>query len=312
MIELKGVNKFYGNFQALYDVSFKVNEGEILGFLGPNGAGKTTTMRIITGFMPPSDGDCIVDGISILDNPIEVKKRIGYLPENPPLYTEFTVKEYLYFVGKLKGLSKKEVDKRIEDIVEKCGIKDVYGKVISKLSKGYRQRVGIAQALLHDPRVIILDEPTIGLDPVQIREIRSLIKGLGGDHTVILSSHILPEVSQVCDRILIINKGKIVAEDTPENLTKKLKGQTKCTMVLKGDAEKVKEILGKYTDLIEISGKEELKVNFELKSDEDLRPAIIRDIIENGSADIYEFFTEKLTLEDIFVHLVTEENGGRE
>ncbi len=312
MIEVREVNKFYGKFQALYNVSFKANKGEILGFLGPNGAGKTTTMRIITGFMPPSSGDCIVEEISILKNPIEVKKKIGYLPENPPLYTEFTVKEYLYFVGKLKGLSKSEVNKRIDEIVEKCGIDNVYNKVISKLSKGYRQRVGIAQALLHDPKVIILDEPTIGLDPVQIREIRNLIKGLGGDHTVILSSHILPEVSQVCDRILIINKGKIVAEDTPENLTKKLEGQTKCTLILRGERNKIEEIISKYVEDLEISGNEELKINFELKSEEDLRPKIIREVIDVGGADVYEFSTEKLTLEDIFLHLVTEENEGRQ
>jgi len=312
VIEVRNVSKSYGNFLALDGVSFKVNKGEILGFLGPNGAGKTTTMRIITGYMPPTNGDCLIDGKSILEFPTEVKSKIGYLPENPPLYTEFTVREYLKFVGKLKDLGKSDIEDRINYISEKCGIKDVLNKLISKLSKGYKQRVGIAQALLHDPDVVILDEPTIGLDPVQIREVRDLIKGLGGDHTVILSSHILPEVSQVCDRILIINKGKIVAEDTPENLTKKLKGQTRCNLILKGDGEKVREILTKYSDDMEISGSEELKINFSLKSEEDLRPKIIRELVEAGGVDIYEFSTERLTLEDIFLHLVTEENEGRE
>ena len=225
MIEVSGLTKYYGNFKAIEDVSFTVQRGEILGFLGPNGAGKTTTMRILTGYMPATAGVCRVGGLDVFEQPVAVKRQIGYLPENVPLYPEFTVFEYLQFVARIKGVPKADQPAVLERIIGRCGLESVRHRLIAQLSKGYRQRVGLAQALVHDPAVIVLDEPTIGLDPAQIREVRELIKGLGRDHTIILSSHILPEVSQVCDRVVIINKGRIVAEDTPENLTVSAAGQ---------------------------------------------------------------------------------------
>jgi len=205
-------------------MSFRVEKGEILGFLGPNGAGKTTTMRIITGYMPSTDGTVKVDGFDVADQPLEVRRRIGYLPENPPLYTEMTVKGYLQFVAKLKGVTGARVQDDVNRAMDKVNITDVQDRIIAKLSKGYKQRVGIAQALLNDPPVLILDEPTIGLDPKQIQEVRELIKSLAGNHTVVLSTHILPEVEQTCHRVIIIDRGKIVAVDTPQNLRSQIQG----------------------------------------------------------------------------------------
>src|SRR5574338_1704075 len=224
MIEVENLTKRYGPTLAVSDVSFQVQKGEILGFLGPNGAGKTTTMRIITGFLSPTEGRVRVAGIDVVDSPLDAKRHIGYLPENPPVYTDMTVNEYLAFVGRIKGVPRAELKKRVGEVSEKCAIADVQDRQIGKLSKGYRQRVGLAQALIHNPDILILDEPTAGLDPKQIIETRELIKGLAGQHTVILSTHILPEVAQTCQRVVIINKGRVVAVDTPENLTARLKG----------------------------------------------------------------------------------------
>ena len=219
MIKVEGLVKRYGDFTAIEDISFEIEKGEIVGFLGPNGAGKTTTMRIITGFMPATDGRVTVSDFDIFDSPIEVKKRIGYLPEHPPVYTDMTVKGYLTYVAKIKGVARGERAEAIDRVLTRCGLKEVYGTIIGKLSKGYKQRVGLAQAMIHDPDVLILDEPTIGLDPKQIIEIRKLIKSLAGDHTIILSTHILPEVTMICERILILANGRIVADDNMENLT---------------------------------------------------------------------------------------------
>src|SRR5450755_2991700 len=224
MITVKNLTKRYARTIAVDHISFEVQKGQIVGFLGPNGAGKTTTMRILTCFLPPTEGSANVAGFDVLEQPMEVKKRIGYLPETPPLYPEMEVSEYLTFVGKLKGMSGPSLAVRVGEVSERCAIADVRTKLISKLSKGYRQRVGLAQAIIHNPDVLILDEPTAGLDPKQIIETRELIKELAGDHTIILSTHILPEVSQTCQRVVIISKGHVVAIDTPDNLIARLRG----------------------------------------------------------------------------------------
>src|SRR6202041_1771131 len=224
MITVNGLTKKYARTTAVDQISFEVQKGQIVGFLGPNGAGKTTTMRMLTCFMPPTAGTATVAGFDVLEQPFEVKKRIGYLPETPPLYPEMSTSEYLEFVGKLKGLSGDELTKRIDFVLERCSVADVKDKLLGNLSKGYRQRVGLAQAIIHNPDVLILDEPTSGLDPKQINETRDLIKSLAGDHTIILSTHILPEVEQTCEQVIIINKGKLVATDSVSNLQNRARG----------------------------------------------------------------------------------------
>src|SRR5881398_3627073 len=234
MISVKDLSKRYARNTAVDHISFEVERGQIVGFLGPNGAGKTTTMRMLTCFLPPSSGTATVAGFDVIEAPLEVKKRIGYLPEAPPLYLEMQTAEYLTFVGKLKGLSGAELRQRVDTVCDRCAVGDVKNKLLGKLSKGYRQRVGLAQAIIHNPDVLILDEPTAGLDPKQIIETRDLIRGLAGDHTIVLSTHILPEVAQTCQRV-IINKGHVVAVDTPDNLTARLKGAA--TMYVQVDAQ---------------------------------------------------------------------------
>src|SRR5688572_6045927 len=224
VIEVQHLTKRYGPVTAVDDVTFRVERGEILGFLGPNGAGKTTTMRVLTGYMPPTEGKAIVAGFDVLEQPVDAKRRTGYLPETPPLYPDMTVRDYLDFVARIKGVPRNERKNRVGAVMERTRVHDVGRRHCGKLSKGYRQRVGLAQALLHNPDVLILDEPTAGLDPKQIIETRKLIKELAGDHTIILSTHILPEVSQTCQRVVIINKGRVVAVDTPHNLTGRLRG----------------------------------------------------------------------------------------
>jgi ABC-2 type transport system ATP-binding protein len=219
MIDVENLTKRYGDFTAVEDLSFRVEKGEIVAFLGPNGAGKTTTMRVLTGFLPATSGTVKISGYEIFSDPMNVKKRIGYLPEHPPVYTEMTVEGYLKFVAKIRGVPRKGRSEALDRVLDRCALSDVRGQIIDKLSKGYRQRVGLAQAMIHDPEVLILDEPTIGLDPKQIIEIRELIKSLAGNHTIILSTHILPEVTMICQRVLIIDRGRIVADDTLENLT---------------------------------------------------------------------------------------------
>src|ERR1700740_2251515 len=225
MITVKNLTKRYARTTAVDQISFEVAKGQIVGFLGPNGAGKTTTMRMLTCFLPPSAGTASVAGLNVLEQPLEVKKRIGYLPESPPIYPEMETSEYLKFVGKLKGLSGAELQKRVDYVCERCAVGDVKKKLLGKLSKGYRQRVGLAQAIVHNPEVLILDEPTAGLDPKQINETRDLIKDLAGDHTIILSTHILPEVEQTCEQVVIISKGKIVATDSVRNLRNRGRGE---------------------------------------------------------------------------------------
>src|SRR6476620_8579281 len=237
MIEVQHLTKRYGPVTAVDDVSFRVEKGEILGFLGPNGAGKTTTMRVLTGYMPATEGHAIVAGYDVFANPLDAKRRTGYLPETPPLYPEMTVREYLMFVAKIKleNATKSDRAMRVDHAMKKTHVDDMANRHCGKLSKGYRQRVGLAQAILHDPEVLILDEPTAGLDPKQIIETRDLIRGLAGDHTIVLSTHILPEVSQTCQRVVIINKGRVVAEDTPDNLTHQLKGAATLYVQVAGD-----------------------------------------------------------------------------
>ena len=252
MIEVNNLSKQYGELLAIQNVSFRVKKGDILGFLGPNGAGKTTTMRIITGYIPATQGTVTVAGYDVFASPMEVKKRIGYLPEIPPLYQDMTVSSYLDFVARIKEIPKKQIKTSMDEALEKCGLTEVYERVIDQLSKGFKQRVGIAQAIIHKPEVLILDEPTIGLDPKQIIEIRSLIKSLAGEQTIILSTHILQEVTMVCDRVIIIDRGKIVIDDTLRNLTEGDKGQI-FVQLSNPDKNVVSLTYGKTGDLFAIS-----------------------------------------------------------
>jgi len=254
MIDVQQVTRFYGRVVAVDDVSFQVDKGEILGFLGPNAAGKTTTMRILTTYLPATSGTVKVAGFDVHEQSMEVRKRIGYLPENPPLYQEMRVRDFLDFVAKIKGVDPRERKKAVTETMGKTGIDNVSNRVIKKLSKGYKQRVGLAQALVHNPEVLILDEPTVGLDPKQIIEVRELIKSLAGTHTIILSTHILPEVSQTCERVVIINKGRVVAEDTPENLTTKLAGKQRMIVTVAAPFTEVR------TQLSEIKGVQKVQL----------------------------------------------------
>src|SRR5262249_7402776 len=289
-------------------------KGEILGFLGPNGAGKTTTMRIITGYMPASDGTVKVDGYDVFDNPIDVRRRIGYLPENPPLYLEMTVAGYLRFVSKIKGVPKQNIENEIARVMERASITDVKERIIAKLSKGYKQRVGLAQALLNDPPVLILDEPTIGLDPKQIHEVRELIKGLAGKHTVVLSTHILPEVEQTCHRVIIIAGGKIVAVDTPQNLRSQLQGGEQVTLEVQGPAPEIISKLKSMAGVVEVrkvaetDGRHRFQVEGELRKD--IRSDLARTIVQNGWG-LYELQSATMSLEDIFLQLTTKEESEK-
>src|SRR5262252_606285 len=293
-------------------MSFEVQKGEILGFLGPNGAGKTTTMRIITGYMPSSDGTVRVDGFDVFDNPLEVRRRIGYLPENPPLYLDMTVMGYLRFVAKIKGVESANIHQEITRVMERVNITDVKDRIIAKLSKGYKQRVGIAQALLNDPPVMILDEPTIGLDPKQIHQVRELVKDLAGQHTVVLSTHILPEVEQTCHRVIIIDRGKIVAVGTPATLRSQLQGAERVSLEVQGP---VSEIISKLKampgvvnvqKIAENDSRHRFQVEGELRKD--IRNDLARMIVQNGWG-LYELQSATMSLEDIFLKLTTAEES---
>jgi ABC-2 type transport system ATP-binding protein len=314
MITVENLTKRYATKTAIENVSFKVEKGEILGFLGPNGAGKTTTMRIVTGFMPASDGTVRVDGFDVFENPIDVRRRIGYLPENPPLYLEMTVAGYLRFVAKIKGVPKEKIESEIRRVMERASIADVQARIIAKLSKGYKQRVGLAQALLNDPPVLILDEPTIGLDPKQIHEVRELIKDLSGNHTVVLSTHILPEVEQTCQRVVIIDKGKIVAVDTPQNLRFQLQNKERISLEVKGPLSEITSKLKAVPGVIGVQktedtdGRHRFQVEGELRKD--IRSDLARTIVQNGWG-LYELQSETMSLEDIFLELTTAEEGEK-
>jgi ABC-2 type transport system ATP-binding protein len=310
VIEVQHLTKRYGPVTAVHDLSFKVEKGEILGFLGPNGAGKTTTMRVLTGYMPPTEGKAVVAGYDVFEQPIEAKRRTGYLPETPPLYPDMTVRDYLTFVARIKGVPGSERTTRVASTMERTRVADMADRHCAKLSKGYRQRVGLAQALLHNPDVLILDEPTAGLDPKQIIETRKLIKELAGDHTIVLSTHILPEVSQTCERVVIINKGQVVAVDTPENLTSRLRGsETMYVQVdaMGGSAVGTLERIPGVTRVTQADAKGSV-VAFEVESESgrDVRRELAAAIVTNGWG-LLELRPMRMSLEDIFLHLTTEE-----
>lgn len=311
MIEIQNLTKEYGKIKAVNDISFTVEKGEILGFLGPNGAGKSTTMNILTGYISSTSGTVKVAGYDILENPVEVKKRIGYLPEQPPLYVDMTVNEYLDFCADLKSVPSKEWKSQKKDIMELVKISHVSHRLIKNLSKGYKQRVGLAQALIGTPDVLILDEPTVGLDPKQIIEIRKLIKALGKNHTIILSTHILPEVSAVCDRVVIINKGKIAAIDTPDNLSKMLSDFSRFTVTVAGPENRVKDILShlygvKYLETSNKLKEDEYSYIIEADKDVDVRKPMFNQLAQNGFP-ILELKSLNLSLEEIFIQLTTNE-----
>ena len=311
MIEATNLVKRYGPHTAVDHVNFKIEKGEIVGFLGPNGAGKSTTMNILTGYLSSTEGTVTVDGMNILDYPIETKKRIGYLPENPPLYPDMTVKEYLAFVCEIKKVPKKAISERMDAVMETVGISDVRGRLVKNLSKGYKQRVGLAQAMIGDPDILILDEPTAGLDPKQILEIRDLIIKLGKEHTIILSSHILPEVSAVCRRVLIINQGVIVADDTPENLAKRLLGGSHVLLRVDGGKDAVEGALRKVGNVrnVEFRDSQEpgaVEVVLESEKDADIRRDLFRSL-SSANLPILMLRSLDMSLEEIFLHLTTRE-----
>lgn len=312
MIEIQNLTKEYGKIKAVDNISFTVQKGEILGFLGPNGAGKSTTMNILTGFISSTSGTVKVAGYDVLENPVEIKKHIGYLPEHPPLYLDMTVSEYLDFCADLKRVPTKEWKSQKTDIMELVKVTHVSHRLVKNLSKGYKQRVGLAQALVGTPEVLILDEPTVGLDPKQIAEIRKLIKALGKNHTIILSSHILPEVSAVCDRVVIIDKGKIAAIDTPENLSKKLADFSRFTVTVAGPENRVKDALSSIYGVKYLETGSKIKDNefsyiIEADKDIDVRKPMFNQLAQLGYP-ILELKSLNLTLEDIFLQLTTTES----
>ena len=313
MIEAEHLTKRFGPTAAIEDVTFRVEKGEILGFLGPNAAGKTTTMRILAGYFPATQGRARVAGFDVFEHPLEVKKRVGYLPEHPPLYPEMTVDRYLRFVGAINGLQKSKLTAQLEKVKNRCGLSEVGTRLIRHLSKGYKQRVGLAQALIHDPEVILLDEPTIGLDPKQIIEVRELIRSLRGDHTVILSTHILPEVSMTCERVVIINNGRIAAVDTPQNLTSQLRGGDRIEVELGGDVQQLPALLTGLPQVRNVTTAEPqdgcYRVTIEVEGKEEVRHEIARRIVESG-LELYQLKTQAMTLEEIFLKLTTEEEVG--
>jgi ABC-2 type transport system ATP-binding protein len=310
VIEVQHLTKRYGTVTAVDDVSFRVERGEILGFLGPNGAGKTTTMRVLTGYIPATEGRAFVAGYDVFEKPIESKRRTGYLPEVPPLYPDMSVREYLTFVSKVKGVPSKERQTRLTEVMRRTYVDDVADRACGKLSKGYRQRVGLAQALIHNPEVLILDEPTAGLDPKQIIETRRLIKELAGNHTIIISTHILPEVSQTCERVVIINKGKVVAVDTPDALTARLRGAETLYLQIEGEPAAVTSALQHVAGVTRVAPTERRDrfVSFEVESEagRDVRRDLARAVVSGGFG-LLELRPMRMSLEDVFLHLTTEE-----
>lgn len=311
MIEVQHLAKSYGPTVALRDVSFKVDKGEVVGFLGPNAAGKTTTMRILTCYLPADSGRVSVAGYDVFEHPLEVRKQLGYLPENTPLYLDMGVIEYLHFVAEIRHIPNGKRQARIKEIVGICGLQSVVHKDIGELSKGFRQRVGLAQALIHDPEILILDEPTIGLDPIQIIEIRELIKRIGKEKTVILSSHILPEVSATCDRVIIINEGEIVGTGTPEELATKSKGGETIYATIRGPIDVIRKRLDEESDIkdfVEVGQEQENGHQFKIQSDVgvDIREKLFFLVANNGWS-LIELRRETMNLEDVFKRLTTKE-----
>ena len=311
MIQVTGLSKKYASYVAVDNISFSVEKGDIVGFLGPNGAGKTTTMRVITGFMPPTAGKVTVGGFDVFDQPMEVKKRIGYLPESPPLYPEMSVRDYLTFVARLKGIPNIEIPDRVTQVMKKCSVADVSDKLIQKLSKGYRQRVGLAQAIVHNPDVLILDEPTSGLDPKQIIETRDLIKGLSGEHTIILSTHILPEVEAICRKVVIISKGKVVKTDSVENLKNRavftIELSTADAVAVRRKLEQVASV-SKVLDHAASAGR--FAFDIEGLTGSDVRPDVARAVVQAGW-NLLEM-KSSTTLEEVFLELTNTDAGVSE
>jgi ABC-2 type transport system ATP-binding protein len=308
MIEAEGLTKFYGPLGAIRNVSFQVEKGEVVGFLGPNGAGKSTTIRILTCYMPPSSGTARVEGLDVIENSLKIRQKIGYLPETVPLYRDLTVSRFLRFAASSKGVEAKKIKAEIARVMSACGLEKVENRIIRNLSKGFRQRVGLAQALLNDPSVLILDEPTIGLDPTQIIEIRRLIKELAEERTILLSSHILPEVAQLCRRVIIINKGEIIATDSPTNLTSQLQKTVKIALEVSGPcqefAQAVENMAG--VEKVSLTGNGTSKFVIETDPSTDMRPGIAAMAVQKGCG-LLEMRTMHLSLEEIFMQLVTEE-----
>ncbi|MCX6339170.1 MAG: ATP-binding cassette domain-containing protein [Candidatus Aureabacteria bacterium] len=308
MIDVRNISKCYADTLAVDDLSFQVNKGEILGFLGPNGAGKTTTMRILTCFMPPTSGTATVAGFDIFEHSLDVRRVIGYLPENVPLYHDMRVSEFLDYRARLKGIPRKSRKKRMQDVMGKTGIVDIQHRIIGQLSKGYRQRVGLAEALIHDPKVLILDEPTIGLDPNQVRQVRTLIRELGGEYTILLSTHILPEVEMTCGRVIIIDHGKIVAMDTPGNLTQHMRGGSRLSLEVRGPGQEIQSAIEKIQGIVCVNrrGNGVSTFSVEVEKGRDVREDIFKAVADNRWV-LREMKTEAVSLEDVFVHITTHE-----
>ena len=314
MITVEHLTKRYGSTLAVNDLNFSVDAGEILGFLGPNGAGKTTTMRMLTGYMPPSEGTAKIAGFDVLEDSLAVRQRIGYLPETPPLYREMTVQGYLHFVASIKGVSAGDRPRRVDWAIERCGLTERRHQLIRKLSKGFRQRVGIAQAIVHDPPVIILDEPTVGLDPKQIIEVRNLIKSLAGDHTIILSTHILPEVSMTCNRVVIIQKGRVVATDTIDQLLNRSDNRTQYELKLSGNLQALQAALAQFPGLAGVQTQSEGDnhvVTVTTSGDTDIGPELTALVVQAG-LKLYEMNRRRATLEDVFLQLTTSEDTAED
>jgi gliding motility-associated transport system ATP-binding protein len=312
MIEIQGVNKYFGTFHVLKDISFKVNKGEIVGFLGPNGAGKTTSLRILNGFIPATSGTALVAGYDISTRPMEVKRRIGYLPENVSLYKDMTVGEYLAFVAEAKRVPRKQRTERVKRVCNQCALEHVRNRLIQSLSKGYQQRVGLAQAIINDPEVLMMDEPTTGLDPKQIIEIRELIKSLAGDHTIILSTHILPEVSAVCNRVVIINEGRIAAEDSLDNLTGSGNKGAAVLVRVEGEIKGLSEKLSASPGVVSVreagspAGEQAVDLIVAAEKDRDIRRVVAETVVGSGCG-LLELRPIRLSLEEIFMQTITKQ-----
>ncbi len=316
MIEVKNVTKKYGSFKAVDDISFEVNDGEIVGFLGPNGAGKSTTMNMITGFIDTTEGEIIINGNDISKKPRKAKKQIGYMPEGVPLYNDLTVKEFVNYMAELKLVNARHRQEEAQKVIEETGLKEVENKLIRNLSRGYKQRVGLAGALVGDPKVIILDEPTVGLDPKQITEIRDLIKELGKNHTVILSTHILSEASQICEKVIIINKGKIIAVDTPENLEKKVIKGNAILITVEDPKNNMENLKEKVPDILDIKLEKQIEDGTKQylitsKKDSDIRKQLF-EILPKEDIVIFELKKVEATLEEAFIKLIENNKGGEE
>jgi len=309
MIQVNGLTKDYGARRAIENLTFDAEQGEIVGFLGPNGAGKTTTMRILTGYMPPTDGTATVAGYDVVEESLEVRKRVGYLPETVPLYTDMTALDYLKFMADLRHIPNSR--ERAYETLEQVNLGDRAEGYIGNFSKGMRQRVGLAQALIHRPEVLILDEPTIGLDPAQVVEMRSVIREIGKDRTVLLSTHILPEAQQICDRVLIINRGIIVAEDTPENLQSRLVGSQRVVLRVRGDSDGLTARIAKIKGVRDVEGKSDGSIEFEFSAGQDIRPQVAKAVIQGGY-DLLEMRPIGMSLEEIFLELTRDNASGKQ